>query len=307
MDKQQIKQGNWKTIFGTILTIWIVATIIAGSITELKQAVSEKIVIIPITGPLSISENDAGILEPRTATTENILDNIKKARSDSSVKAIIFEINSPGGTVVASKEIADAVKNLKKPNIALIREVGASGAYWVASASDKIVASPMSITGSIGVIGSYLEFSKLFEKYGITYQRLTSGELKDVGSPYKELTEKEKDYLQKKLDIIHENFIDEVSENRNMDKEKVKQIADGSFYLGVEAKDLGLVDYLGDREFAVNLTKQMINKTDVEVITYKRKVTLFEQLTKLSSYYIGKGIGETLLSFNLEKEIKLNA
>ena len=307
MDKQQIKQGNWKTIFGTILTIWIVATIIAGSITELKQAVSEKIVIIPITGPLSISENDAGILEPRTATTENILDNIKKARSDSSVKAIIFEINSPGGTVVASKEIADAVKNLKKPNIALIREVGASGAYWVASASDKIVASPMSITGSIGVIGSYLEFSKLFEKYGITYQRLTSGELKDVGSPYKELTEKEKDYLQKKLDIIHENFIDEVSENRNMDKEKVKQIADGSFYLGVEAKDLGLIDYLGDREFAVNLTKQMINKTDVEVITYKRKVTLFEQLTKLSSYYIGKGIGETLLSFNLEKEIKLNA
>src|SRR3989344_139732 len=173
MDKQQIKQGSWKTIFGTILTIWIVATIIAGSITELKQAVSEKIVIIPITGPLSISENDAGILEPRTATTENILDNIKKARSDSSVKAIIFEINSPGGTVVASKEIADAVKNLKKPNIALIREVGASGAYWVASASDKIVASPMSITGSIGVISSYSEFSKLFDKYGVTYQQLT--------------------------------------------------------------------------------------------------------------------------------------
>ena len=307
MGKQQVKDSNWKTIFGTIITIWIVASIIASSVSELKQAVSEKIVIIPIVGPLTISENNAGILEPSTASTEDILENIKKAKDDSSVKAVIFEINSPGGTVVASEEIANAVKNLDKPNIALIREVGASGAYWVASASDKIVASPMSITGSIGVISSYLEFSKLFDKYGITYQQLTSGEYKDVGTPYKELSVKEKDYLQKKLDIIYDYFISEVSKNRNMDREKVKEMADGKFYLGTEAKDLGLIDYLGDREFAVNLTKQMINKTDIEVITYKQKLTFLEQLTRMSSYYAGKGIGETLLNFNINKEIKINA
>ncbi len=305
MDKQQVKNSNWKTIFGTVITIWIVASIIAGSISELKENISEKIVIIPIVGPLTISENDGGILQSGTASTEDILDNIKKAKEDSSVKAVIFEINSPGGTVVASEEIANAVKNLGKPNVALIREVGASGAYWVASASNKIVASPMSITGSIGVISSYLEFSKLFDKYGITYQQLTSGEYKDVGTPYKELSAKEKDYLQKKLDIIYDYFIIEVSKNRNMDKEKVKELAEGKFYLGVEAKDLGLVDYLGDREFAINLTKQMINKTDIEVITYKQKLTFLEQLTRVSSYYAGKGIGDVILNFDLNKEISI--
>src|SRR3989344_236431 len=271
MDKEN--KSSLKTALGTLLLIWIVAGVIAGSISQFTEEVSEKIVIIPINGPLTISESGDGLLTPRTGTTSDVISNIKKAKEDSSVKGVIFEIDSPGGTVVASEELANAVKNLNKPNVALIREVGASGAYWVASASNKIVASPMSITGSIGVISSYLEFSKLFDKYGITYQQLTSGEYKDVGTPYKELSAKEKDYLQKKLDIIYDYFISEVSKNRNMDREKVKEMADGKFYLGTEAKDLGLIDYLGDREFAVNLTKQMINKTDIEVITYKQKLT----------------------------------
>ena len=90
MGKQQIKDGNWKTIFGTIITIWIVASIIASSVSELKQAVSEKIVIIPIVGPLTISENDGGILQSGTASTSDILDNIKKAKNDSSLKTLIF-------------------------------------------------------------------------------------------------------------------------------------------------------------------------------------------------------------------------
>ena len=162
MDKEN--KSSLKTALGTLLLIWIVAGVIAGSISQFTEEVSEKIVIIPINGPLTISESGDGLLTPRTGTTSDIISNVKKAKDDSSVKGVIFEIDSPGGTVVASEELASAVKNLGKPNVALIREVGASGAYWVASASDKIVASPMSITGSIGVISSYLEFSKLFEK-----------------------------------------------------------------------------------------------------------------------------------------------
>ena len=305
MDKEN--KSSLKTALGTLLLIWIVAGVIAGSISQFTEEVSEKIVIIPITGPLTISESGDGLLTPRTGTTSDIISNIKKAKDDSSVKGVIFEIDSPGGTVVASEELASAVKNLGKPNVALIREVGASGAYWVASASDKIVASPMSITGSIGVISSYLEFSKLFEKYGITYQRLTSGELKDVGSPYRELSDTERMYLQKKLDIIHDHFIDVVAENRNMSKEKTRKLADGSFYLGTEAKELGLVDYLGDREFAIDLAKKMVNNTEVKVITYKKKETFWQQITQLSSYYIGMGIGETLMNFDLEKDISIKA
>ena len=114
-------------------------------------------------------------------------------------------------------------------------------------------------------------------------------------------------YLQKKLDIIHDYFIDVVAENRNMSKEKTRKLADGSFYLGTEAKELGLVDYLGDREFAIDLAKKMVNNTEVKVITYKKKETFWQQITQLSSYYIGMGIGETLMNFDLEKDISIKA
>ena len=108
-----------------------------------------------------------------------------------------MEINSPGGSAVASDEIATAVKNAKKPVISLIREVGASGGYWVASASDYIIANRMSITGSIGVISSYLEFSGLMEKYGVGYERLVAGENKDLLTPYKKLEADQKALVQK--------------------------------------------------------------------------------------------------------------
>ena len=291
-------------IFVIVGILFLISFLLAKNFNSIDF--SDKIVFISIKGTI-VSSSSNGIFNEQQATSTGVISYLNKAKNDNTIKAVILEINSPGGEALASREIVEAVKGMNKPVVAWIRDVGASGAYWVASASNKIVASPMSITGSIGVISSYLEFSKLFEKYGITYQRLTSGELKDVGSPYRELSDTERMYLQKKLDIIHEHFIDVVAENRNMSKEKARKLADGSFYLGTEAKELGLVDYLGDREFAIDLAKKMVNNTEVKVITYKKKETFWQQITKLSSYYIGIGIGETLMNFNLEKEIRIKA
>jgi protease-4 len=222
---------------------------------------------------------------------------IKEADSNPMVKAIIFEINSPGGSAVASYEIANAIKKINKTNVAVIREIGTSGAYWAASATDYVIVNEFSVTGSIGVLSSYLEFSKLFDKYGITYQRLVGGEYKDMGSQFRNLSKDEKALLQEKIDKIHERFIEKIAENRNMSFERVKILATGEFYLGSEALELGLVDAIGDEETAKEYLKQKLNLTKIDIAEFKRKPSFLEIFgTKIDEnfYFMGKGISSFL-------------
>jgi len=263
-----------------------------------------QIAIIPIQG--TILSQSSSFFPEQEAISSTIISYIEKADKNPQVKGILLEINSPGGTVLASKEIAQAVKNTKKPTIALIKDIGTSGAYWVASASDKIIADPLSITGSIGVIGSYLEFSGLFEKYGITYQQLISGSQKDIGTPYKELTPEEKALLQQRLDTIHSHFIKEISINRNIPESRVRELATGIFYLGEQAKVLGLVDELGDKNKAIEELKKLANIKKARIVKYAHKETFFNKVSQLSSknfYYLGKGIGSELTKVENKLEI----
>src|SRR3989338_349336 len=146
------------------------------------------IALISIKGAVMPSDGFS-FLAGDGVSSERIKREPEKAEKDPSVKAILLEIDSPGGAAVASQEVANAVKASKKFKVAWIRETGASGAYWVASAADKIVASPLSITGSIGVLASYLDFSGLLNRYNVTYERIVGGKYKDIGAPYKDLTE----------------------------------------------------------------------------------------------------------------------
>jgi protease-4 len=198
---------------------------------------------------------------------------IRKAEENEEVKAILLDINSGGGSAVGSDEIAQAVKAAEKPTVAVIREAGASGAYWVASAADKIYANRMSITGSIGVIAAYLEFARLIEDYNITYRRLVSGQYKDMGSPFKELTGEEEQKFQQMIDRIRNYFVDAVAENRGMTRAEIENIATGEIMLGVEAKSIGLVDELGTRQDAVDYIEKELNIT-AELADYKPKPTL---------------------------------
>jgi len=253
------------------------------------------VALIPIEGVIVGTEDSSFLFESVTASPDTI-ELIEKADKNPNIKAIILEINSPGGSAVASEEIANAVKKVNKTTVAWVREVGASGAYWIASASDYVVANRVSITGSIGVIASYLEFPGLLEKYNVTYQRLVSGKYKDIGSPLKEMTPEERAIFQQNLDAIRDYFVSEVAKNRNIPKKDVDKIANGLFYLGAQAKELGLVDELGGKDEVVNYIEKKEGIT-AEIVEYKKEKGLLDVLSRVlsrQSFFVGKGIGSSL-------------
>ncbi len=286
----------------TIITVLIVLYLVSLVSSKLLDSpisgdlVNNGIAVVRIEGPILLSSSGS-LLGRASASSDDIIKNLEKAENNNGVKAIILEINSPGGTVVASKEVADKVKSIQKPTIALIREVGASGAYWIASSSDLIIADELSITGSIGVISSYLQFSGLLDNYNVTYERLVTGEFKDTGSPFKELTQSERNMLQSKLNIIEAKFVSDVAKNRKMKLGDVQKLANGEFYLGIEAKQNGLIDLTGNKALAIQKAKEMANITKENVVEYVKKPSLlnvFENLASEASFSIGQGIGTSL-------------
>ena len=251
---------------------------------------------IKITG--MILPESGGLWSSDIASSTHIVDSIEKANKDNNIKAILLEINSPGGAPVASAEIAQAVKDSNKTVVALIRDVGASGGYWVASPAYKIVAHPLSVTGSIGVMGSYLQYSGLLERFNITYERFVAGKYKDMGSPFKEPTGAERSSLQHTLDLMHEYFIQSVAENRNISVDEIREIANGKIYLGMEAKDYGLVDFLGGEEVALEIIKRRENLDNVKLVRYEKKATFFDMLASAMQgvgFYFGEGFANGLV------------
>jgi protease-4 len=281
--------------------------IVALAFTSMDSTtLGSKAVIIPIVGPISSYGDAGGLLASDSVSAQTIIQQIRQADEDPSVKAIIFEINSPGGTVVGSKEISAEIDKTSKPTIAWMREVAASGAYWIAASTDKIVADPATLTGSIGVTGSFLEFSGLMEKYGITYEEMTSGPYKETGSPFKEMTEAERALLQNKINALRDMFVKHIASHRDMSENAVLTLATGEVYLGQEAYDKGLVDVLGGKEEAEILAEEMTGM-DLELYRYTRKMSLIERLTQsmtVSNYWVGRGIGDSITP---EREVSVLA
>lgn len=198
-------------------------------------------------------ENDA-------VASEEVMNLIDRANDDEDIKGIIVEVDSPGGYPVAGEEIADAIAASKKPVVAFIRQSGTSAAYWAITSADKIFASKNSDIGSIGVTISYLDNVGKNEKAGLSYVQLSAGKYKDAGNPDKPLTTEEKALIIRDLKIIHENFIEDVSKNRNIAIEKVRAIADGSSVLGEKAKELGLIDDIGGYSEAKSYIEEKIGE-----------------------------------------------
>ena len=217
-------------------------------------AYGENIAVLRIKGTISSSSS----LFVETVSPESIFPLLEKIEEDPSVKGVLIEINSPGGSVVASREISMAVKRMKKPTVCWLGDVAASGAYWIASACDTIVADPLSLTGSVGVTASYLQFAGTMEKYGVTYERFVSGEEKDAGSPFRNLTESERENMFRLVNETFRYFLDDVIINRELDENAVSSISDGGLFLGKDAKEIGLVDELGTWYDAKDIIK---NKT----------------------------------------------
>lgn len=263
-------------IAGLIVILFGVIILFMGNIASPRG--DGNVALIPIKGMI-VTDDGLGLFSKGVASSTKIIEQIKAADTDPSIKAIIFEINSPGGGAVASDEIARVIKATNKTTVAWIRDVGASGAYWIASSTDAIVANRMSITGSIGVISSYLEFSGLEQRYNVTYQRLVAGKYKDIGSPFKPLTTEEELFMQERLDTIHNVFIEEVAHNRNLPVEQVTELANGLFYLGQESKDLGLVDILGSKEDAIMYIEEVLG-IKVTLKEFKERKSVLDLLAE---------------------------
>ena len=287
-----------KIILGLVILSFVLSVIISLLIIEDGfDGLDGNVAVIDITGTI-LAEEDTDFIFEDVTSSDDIRRLIRKADRDDGIKAIVLKINSPGGSAVASEEIANEIKRTNKTTVAWIREIGTSGAYWIASASDHVIANRMSITGSIGVIASYLGFAGLLEGHNVTYERLVSGNLKDIGSPFKEMTQEERILFQKSLDSIHDYFVEEVAKNRNLKKKDVEKIATGQFFIGAEAKELGLVDELGGREEVIAHIEGKIGE-DADFVSYETKKGFFESLGKIfneNSFYIGKGIGNSMFT-----------
>ncbi|MDI7258681.1 MAG: signal peptide peptidase SppA [Thermodesulfobacteriota bacterium] len=230
-------------------------------------AFGDKIAVVEIRGVITHS---SGIIEE-----------LHRYEEDEGVKAIILRIDSPGGGVGPSQEIHREVLKVKskKKVITSMGSVAASGGYYIASASDLIVANPGTITGSIGVLMEFTNIEELFRKIGIKGLVLKSGEHKDIGSPFREMTAEEKKIIQSVIDNVHQQFIQAVAEGRKLDRSKVVQVADGRILTGEQAKHLGLVDQIGNLQDAIDTTAKMVGIEGKPVILYpKKKFSLFDLL-----------------------------
>ncbi len=247
--------GIASLVFGTAMAIVLSLSHFTPSLTF-----GDKIAVIPIQGVIKNSDT----------ITEQLIG----FRNDRQIKAIILKINSPGGGVGPSQEIyTEAIRTTHtKKVIAYLGSLAASGGYYVASAADKIIANPGTLTGSIGVLMEFISVEELLNKIGVEMRVIKSGEFKDIGSPHRKMTEREKKMLTNLIADIRNQFVNAVSKGRNMPREKILDIADGRIFSGRQAKVLGLVDSLGNFQDSVNLAKRIAHiKGEVRLVYPEKK------------------------------------
>lgn len=201
--------------------------------------------LIEIVGPIYDSRKWCGQLD--------------QFRLNNQVKSIVVRVESPGGGVAASQELYEAIRRARevKPVIVSMGGVAASGGYYCSLGADTIMANPGTTTGSIGVLIELPMFHELMDKIGVDAELIKSGEFKASGSPFRELTERERKYFQGYVDDAYEQFIETVAQERGLDLRDVRSVADGRVFTGKQAQDLGLVDLLGDFHAALELASRL--------------------------------------------------
>ena len=228
-----------------------------------------KIAVISLSGTITIG--DSSLFTGSTITPEQVRDYLTKAEKDKAVKAIIFRIESPGGEIAPCQEILWEIEGVKeKKNIVVsMGGTAASGGYYISTQADKIVALPTTMTGSIGVISQITNIEGLLDKLGIKIETYKGGKYKDMYRGFREMTQEERDIMQEMVDEYYKQFVEIVAEGRGLSEEYVRNLATGQIYTGTEAKELGLVDELGDMDTAINLTAEVAGIEDPIVEYYE--------------------------------------
>lgn len=232
------------TVGLVLLGLVFVATLLLGDATPLG---GPRVALVVVDGVIGDSRE--------------IVEQLERAQHNPTIRAVVLRINSPGGGVAPAQEIHAQLTKLRtvhgKPIVSSMASVAASGGYYIASASDRIVANPGSITGSIGVLMQIPNVAGLLQKIGVRSVVIKSGEHKDLASPTRELTDEERRLLQQVLDDVHNQFIDAVAKGRKLAREKVVALADGRIFSGRQAMALGLVDELGSLDDAIQRAGQL--------------------------------------------------
>ena len=232
-----------------------------------------KIALIDVSGVLSNTRR-RGLLSQGEHPVSLFLEQLDKARRDSLVKAVILRINSPGGSVVASELMHNEImhfKESKKPIIAVMMDVAASGGYYIACACDEIVAQPSTITGSIGVIMQLLNVADTMKMIGVKSDAITSGAFKAGGSPLKELQPEEREVFQRIVNDMYDRFIDVVVAGRPaLDEPTIRRLADGRIYTASQAVDVGLIDKIQTLRETVESIKVRIQSSSIRLVAYHR-------------------------------------
>ncbi|MBD3218227.1 MAG: signal peptide peptidase SppA [candidate division Zixibacteria bacterium] len=274
--------GGFLLLFLVFFIIGIMGMMGTGTRTS-WVGFGDKIAVVPIEG--QIFESD------------RVVSQLRDYADNGSVKGILIRVNSPGGVVSPAQEIYDEIKRIRaeydKPVVVSMGSVAASGGYYIACAGDYIFANPGTLTGSIGVILQYPIVEDLMDMIGVDHETIKSGDVKDVGSPFRRPTAEDSVMLQAAIDDIHKQFVDVVAADRGLEREEVLQIADGSIFTGNQALGLGLIDSLGSQEAAIRYLAELAGmKGDIDRVRprVRREPSLLDLLGSLKQEYIETGL-----------------
>lgn len=241
---------------------------------------------------------------------ETFMDQLDDVYDDDSISGLIMKVNSPGGAVYNSEQIANKIKKIqedkKVPVFTVMETMAASGGYYISAPTDRIYASNETLTGSIGVIMSSTSFQGLFEKYGIKQQNITTGKMKDAGSVGKDMNNEQKKYFQNLINSSFDRFVEVVSQGRSMKEDEVRKLADGRVYDGAQAKENGLVDEIGDLESAIDDMKKDYKLNNPQVFEYKDEYEYFSKIFSKSESLVDKNSSDlAVLKELMEKDSPL--
>ncbi len=303
------------SLFGLIVVAFLIFVVVfaifKGNSTKKGVSVSKirtgnSISVISLNGVIG-EGSESLYTSGSMITVSEVKELLKECESDPS-KAVIIEINSPGGAVEPTQEIYDEIEQFKKKTgkkvYVWMRGVAASGGYYISCAADKIIAMPTTLTGSIGVIMELVNYEGLLEKIGVKEIVIKSGKFKDMGSPTRPMTEEEKKMFQNLIDETYRQFFDTVQKARGIPTDKLKEIAQGQVYTGLDAEKLGLVDATGNFQYVVNLIKKELDiKGNPQIITHevhKNIFSLFGEKSFISQLSAVNGLKPMKLEYILQ-------
>lgn len=282
MNRQLLAAGGIAVLTGLVLV---------GLSSDGDIAGPGEVAVVQLSGP--ITSTDSTGLGASSGITPGQVREANRKVNENGYEAVIYEINSGGGAVVASKDVKREFEKMDKPKVCRFQDVSASGGYLAALGCDRIVADSASLTGSIGVRSSYFQASGLLDRLGVKYVNISSGKFKEIGSPYDNLTEEERQILQRKADAIHSEFLGMVREERNLSALEMEEIRTGEPFLGERASELGLVDSLGGRQTAVEEAERLAGKNlSLEEVDTSPEFDVLSLLT--AELGIGSGAGSPL-------------